>query len=778
MSVFFNLRSNNYFQNLNIIVYIITLLLSFLIFSNVAHTQENFVSSIIVDGNKRISSETITSISKIKSGSTYTPSQLNSALQRIKKTTYFKSVDISLVNNVLMINVVENPTINSINFEKNIILKDEDLKILINSRDRQTLQPSKIQQDAELIANAYSTKGFILAQVTPKLIELSDNRVDIIFEIDEGKITEIEKISFKGNRSFSDIRLRGVISTKQASLFRNVIQSDTFIKDRFDYDEQLIENFYINRGFIDFKVISSSALLTREKSAFLLSFTIEEGQRYKFGNIKFNNPEKIEFKDELHKLINFKVGNYYDPRKIDKLINKIDIALSKQGINFVTLSPEFIRDNENLTVDIVMNFVPTKKIFVERIEIEGNATTLDEVIRLKFDFVEGDPFNKRKITEAADKIRSLGFFSDVNISTRNGSSNDKVIIVVKLKEKPTGSLGLGAGYNSSDGSVLTFNINERNFLGKGQTLDLAISTSSIEREMTLRFEDPSYLGRNLLAGISFGRKSSTPYSVPLIIDNSHIAPKLKFPLSRDSSLDIIYRLDQDRIKLSSAGVNISPLIQSDVGNKTKSGFIFSYNLDKTNSPFSPTSGYEFEAKQEINGLGGDIKYTKTLLSAKRFNSLVNEKVIISSDISSGIIGGSDANIINRFKLGGDDLRGFRNYGIGPVDNQYTNSDQNGDPLGGKMFAVVNIQASFPIGIPEEYGVFGGLFIGAGSVWGLDKTLSETNNIDDSAKVRSAAGVSIFWDTLIGPLRFNFSRPIMKEKYDITENFRFTVDTRF
>ncbi len=735
-------------------------------------------SSIVVEGNIRISTDTILSISNLFNEKNYTNTALNDALVKLNASNFFKSVSINKFQNNILIKVIENPTINSINFEGNYNFNDEELLKLIYSKDRQTLQISKIEKDTEIISNAYSVKGRISAQISPKIIEISDNRVDLIFEINEGKITEIEKIAFIGNRSFSDIRLRGIIATKQAGIFRKIIKSDTFIQDRFEYDQQLLSNFYTNRGFVDFKIISASANLTRAKNAFLLNFTIKEGQRYSFGKVKFNGPESIVNDDGLYKLVNIKENNFYDSRKIDKLIDILDVEIAKKGFNFIGISPSFVRDDNNLIIDVNINFVPTKKIFVERIEIVGNSTTLDEVIRLKFDFAEGDPFNNRKIKEAADKIRSIGFFSDVKITSREGSSSDKIIINVKLKEKATGSLGIGAGYNSSDGSVLTFNLNERNFMGKGQTVDLALSTSSFEKEMTLRLEDPSYLGRNLLAGVSFGTKTSTPYSVPLSIENTHLAPKIKFPLSRDSSMSIVYRLDQDKTKLSSASVTASPLIKSDVGNKTKSGIVLSYNLDKTNSLVAPTSGFDFEFKQELNGIGGDIKYSKSKIEVKSFKSLFNDNVIISSDLSSGAIIGSDANIVNRFKLGGDKLRGFRSYGVGPVDNSFSGSDANGDPLGGKMFAAVNVQASFPIGIPEEYGVFGGVFIGAGSVWGLDQKISGSTSIDDSAKVRSAAGVSLFWDTLIGPLRFNFSRPISKEVYDVTENFRFTVDTRF
>ena len=770
MSVFFKLQRNIYFQNLNIFLFITVLLFSFTYLSHKAHSQESIVSSIIVDGNRRISTDTIINISKINPGSAYSPFQLNSALQNIKKSTFFKTANISLENNILKINVTENPTINSISFEGNNVLKDENLDELILSKERQTLSISITEKDADKIATLYANSGRISATVEPKIIELSDNRVDLVFEINEGRMTEVEKITFTGNRAFSDFRLKGIVATKQAGIFRKLIKSDTYVEDKLSFDKDLLNKFYSSNGYIDFNV-NTSVELTRSKDAFLINYSISEGQKYRYGNIKFDIGDVVIDKKYLHKLNNIKTGKVYDQRLITKLIEEIDIYLTKSGFNFVTPIPLITRNDKDFTMDLEIQLQETKKLFVERIEVEGNSTTLDEVIRLQFDFIEGDPFNRRKVIEAVDKIRGLGFFSKVDTNTRMGTTPDQIIIMVKLIEKPTGSLGLGAGFNSSDGSEFTFNIHERNFLGRGQTVKLDLSTSKIEKQTSIALQDPSFLGRNLLAGISFGQTTSTPDSTPLKTEKLYFAPKIGFPLSRDSNLKLTYKFDQDEVTSTSDLSSVSPLISADIGKRNKSSIILSYNLDKTNAVVSPTAGFDFRFTQELNGLGGDINFFKSELDFKTYQTLFNDDIILSSNISSGIINGTDADISNRFFLGGDRLKGFRNQGIGPIDGSYNN-----DPLGGKMFAVISLEASFPIGIPEEYGIFGGVFIDAGSLWKLDDT--DNGRIDDGSKIRSAAGVSIFWDTVIGPLRFNFSRPIKKETYDVIENFRFTVDTRF
>ena len=404
------LRKNQFFQNLNIMSLLILLFLSFSILPTKSFSQEGTISSIVVDGNKRITSETIIAISNVEKGASYSPSQLNSVLQLIKKSTFFKTVTVSFENNVLMINVVENPTINSINFEGNSALQDENLSELIFSRERQTLSISKTEKDADAIASAYSNTGRISASITPKIVELSDNRVDLIFEISEGRITEVEKITFTGNRVFSDFRLKGIIATKQAGIFRKFIKSDTYVEEKLNFDIDLLRNFYFKKGYIDFEV-KTSVELTRAKDAFLINYTLSEGQQYSFSEINFNTSEINIDRESLIKLNMIKDGSNYDRRKINKLLDEIEIYLSKNGYNFIQPVPVISRNDENLTMDVKVELQKTQKIFVERIDVVGNSTTIDEVIRLQFDFAEGDPFNRRKILVAIDKIRGLGFFS-------------------------------------------------------------------------------------------------------------------------------------------------------------------------------------------------------------------------------------------------------------------------------------------------------------------------------------------------------------------------------
>ena len=765
-----------FIRNIALIIFVV----SFIGFSPTKVAAEIIdISNIVVEGNKRIETNTILNLAELESGKPYEYEKINSALQRLISSTFFKTVDIVIVEQNVIIKVSEHPSINTISFEGNSILKDENLFEIITSQQRQTLLPAKIENDAEKIAKVYFSKGHISAQITPKIIEKDDNRVDLVFEIIEDRKTEIEKITFVGNRFFSDTRLRGVLATKQAGVFRRLISSDTFIEDRLNLDKQNLRNFYLNRGYIDFEISSHSVELTRSKDAFLLTFTVKEGQKYNFGQINIVSNENDINLDEYVDLNLIRENKKYDSRKLEKLLKKIDRKLSDNSLNFVKAIPNISRDDNNLLINVDINLIRGNRILVERIDIIGNSTTLDEVIRYKFDFAEGDEFNTGKIQKATDRIRALGFFSTVDVKTKQGSTADQIVITVNLVEKPTGNLGIGAGYNSSDGSVFTLNLNERNFLGRGQTVGFGLSRSSNEKELSFSVADPTFLSRDIYLGVSFGNSSTTPASLPLQTDKIYFAPSIGYPLSRDSSIMLTYKVEKDEIELSTAGIAASPIIESDVGNTVKSGIILAYKFDKTNSIIAPTSGFKIGINQEINGLFGDINYLKTSINLKTYTAIFNDDIILSSAVNAGAIVGSDSTISNRFSLGGDKLRGFQNYGIGPRDTTFTGADADGDPLGGKMFATANIEASFPIGIPEEYGIFGGIFLDAGSVWGLDNVSSDNSTIvDDSAQIRAAAGVSLFWDTAIGPLRFNFSRPLQKEIYDVTENFRFTVDTRF
>ena len=747
-----------------------------------AHAQATAVfSRIDVAGNERIAADTVRSISGINPGTRVTPGQVNSAIQELYNSGLFEEVDIRPEGGRLVIEVTEYPTINLIRIEGNKRLKDDALIELVQSQSRRAFSPSLAEKDAEAIAEAYAVSGRLAATVSPKIIRRSDNRVDLVFEVKEGKITEIGRITILGNRKYSDRRLKRVLVTKQAGLFKSIVKSDTFIADRVAVDKQQLREFYAKRGFIDFEVQSTTAEFAKQRNSFQVTYNVQEGQQYEFGEVTIISLEEDIDADDYQKLNDIKAGSVYYSKKVDNVLERIDHKASSQGKNFVQATPRVIRNDEDRTLDVEISIVRGPRLFVERIDIEGNSTTLDRVIRQKFDTVEGDTFNRREVSDATDRIRATNFFSDVEVNTRQGSSPEQVILDVDVEEQPTGTLGFGVTANSDSGLGFTANVTERNFLGRGQTVGASITTSGEDSAFNFQFIEPALLGRNLELGLNIGygevELSDTPYDT----EGFNFSPSLAFPISENGRLRLFARFSNDEIKtnaqtgIGNDNINEASLvIQNDFGT-TSTGLIgLTYSIDKRNSIIQPTSGYNISFTQEFAGLTGDRTFSRTRAKAKVFKSLFNEEVILSAEIEGGVIVSSDPStlISERFFLGGQSLRGFEQQGLGPRDTVVNQA------LGGNKFAVIRAEASFPLGLPEEYGIHGGLFFDAGSVWGLDNNVGIGGAIDDSFELRAAIGFSLFWDTPIGPLRFDFARAVKDQVFDEKESFRFSVSTRF
>ncbi|MEM9715892.1 MAG: outer membrane protein assembly factor BamA [Pseudomonadota bacterium] len=744
---------------------------------------QSVIRSIEVEGNQRIAEDTIRTISGIPTGSAATPGQINRALQRLYDSGFFESVEIMPVGSSIKITVAENPTINRISIEGNRRVDDEALLPILGSQPRRTFSVSQTEADVRTIVEAYAVTGRIAAEVQPLIIRREDNRIDLVFEVLEGQITEVDNISFVGNADFTDRRLRRVVESKQARTFSGLFQNDTFIEDRLAFDAQQLREFYSNRGYLDFQVLSSNADLSRERNAFFVTFRVQEGQQYRYGNVSLVSDVPDVDTTEFERIAQLQENGVYDPRAIETVLARLDDEADQQGLAFVRSEPRLTRNDDELTVDVEFALIRGPRAFVERIDIEGNSTTLDRVIRRQFDTVEGDVLNQREIRLATDRIRALGYFSSVDVQTRDGSDPEQQVVDVNVAEQATGSLSLGAAFSSSSGAAFNLSIVERNFLGRGQTVGASVSTASENRNLSLQFSEPAIFDRDLAFDVNIGYVESTPDFLPLDRDRLSFTTSLEFPVSEDGRLNVAYLFEQEDVKPESATAILSDYLTAGVGEYRTSAARLTYTLDRRNSPIEPTAGSILRLTQEFGGLGGTQEYSETSLSFTAFRSFFNEQLVVSAEIEAGVIesfGDTHVSIFQRYNLGGDNLRGFQNFGVGP-------RDANGDPLGGTKFAVARLEASFPIGLPEEFGIFGGVFLDVGSVWDLDfNTATEDLNgdssidgpIDDSAKLRAALGVSIFWETAIGPLRFNFSRPLATEDGDETENFRFTVDARF
>lgn len=743
------------------------------VFFTSADAQTYSFSRIGVEGTERIEQATVAKIAGIATGSPVSEAALNDAVQRLIASGLFATAEVVPSGGTLIIRVTENPTINVVNFEGNSRIKDEDLAALVKTQSRRVYSPAQAEADAEAIAAAYAEMGRVAARVEPRVIDRGDNRVDIAFEIREGRVTEIERLSFTGNRAFSDRRLRQVLETKQAGFLRQIIQRDTYVADRIEFDKQLLTDFYRARGYIDFQVLSVAREFSRERDGFFLTFAVREGLSYKYGNVsavsEYEGVDVAPYQD----VIRIRQGATYSPVSIDTTISRMEAIALKQGLNFVNIEPRITRNPENQSLDVVFAVTKGPRVFVERIDIEGNATTLDKVIRRQFRTVEGDPFNPREIRQGAERTRALGFFNTADVNARQGTARDQVIVDVNVEEKPTGSLTFGATYAVSSGIGLNVGLSESNFLGRGQFLSFNVSAGTDSKDSSFTFVEPAFLDRNLRFRIgAFYRTTDN--------DNSYYSTKriggsvgIGFPIGEFSEIELRYKGSQD--ELFAVDTNSSQLLKNEEarGAEITSAIGYSYSFDNRIGGIDPTRSIRFQFGQDFAGIGGDISSVTTTALASYQLKAFREEVTLRAVVEGGAVvtRGGDSRIVDRF-TGNGKIRGFEPNGIGPRDLSVANQDA----VGGNYFAVARFEAEFPLGLPEEYGISGGLFADVGSVWGLDSTLGGL--IDDDLHLRSAVGFSIFWDTPIGPLRFNFSKAIDKQSYDQEQSFDLTVSTRF
>lgn len=738
-----------------------------------AYAQSFSFSNVEIQGNDRVDAATILNYAGISRGEAVSAAQLNDAYQRIVNSNLFETVELVPQGSTLVIRVVEYPIVNVISIEGNKRLKDEKLSELITSQPRRIYSPSLAEADAAAIAEAYRVSGRLAASVTPKIIRRDGNRVDLVFEIAEGKVVENERISFVGNKAFSDRRLRQVLETKQAGLLRNLIQRDTFVPERLDLDRKVLTDFYLSRGFIDFQVLDASAELSRERDATFVTFTVREGLSYEIGEV--TTVSEVEGIDaaEFAAVQKIRSGQTYSPLLIDNNITRMETLALKKGLNFVRVEPRITRNERGQVVDVEFAILRGEKIFVERIDIEGNTTTLDQVIRRQFRTVEGDPFNPREIRQAAERIRALGFFADAQVNADQGSAPDQVVVNVDVEEQPTGSLSFGATYSVASGVGLNVGFSETNFLGRGQALSLSVSTASSNQNSSFSFTEPALLGRDLSFTIGgFYRTSESDFS-SYDTRNIGFTTGIGFPLGEQSSLDLRIGAAEEEL-FNYTGDSAIIAAETAQGALKTFSLGYTYEYDNRITGLNPKGGVLLRFGQDYAGLGGDTDYLQTTALAVAETRVMNEEVTLRAIFEGGAItsiGDNQTRVTDRF-FGNGKIRGFEPNGIGPRDLGATDQDA----LGGNLFAVARFEADFPLGLPEEYGITGGAFFDVGSVWSLDN--NGGGAIDDSFIPRATIGLSVFWTTPIGPLRFNFSRAVQKEDYDKEQTFDLTISTKF
>lgn len=743
-----------------------------------AHAQSYRFTSFDVQGNQRIEDATILSYLGLTPGQNVSAGRVNDGYQRLLNSGLFESVEIVPSGNQLVVIVTEFPTISRINFEGNNRLKDEVLAGIVQSQVRRVFNPATAEADAAAIVAAYEASGRLAAVVSPRIIRRSDNRVDLVFEIAEGRVTEVERVSFVGNRAYSDRRLRRVLETKQAGIFRALIGSDTFINDRIAFDVQLLRDFYASRGYIDAQVLSATPELSPTRDAFFLTFRVQEGQQYRFANIEVTS-DLSEIDVDLYQAeVRPEPGDIYNPATVDRMVERLELLATRAGLNFIRVTPRVIRNDADLTLDIELVVERGPRVFVERIDIEGNATTLDRVIRAQFDTVEGDPFNPREIRAAAERIRALGYFANADVGARPGSSESQVIVDVDVTEQPTGSLGFGLNYSEQNGAGIAITFAEENFLGRGQAVKFSIDTTSDSRNSILSFAEPRFLSRDLEFSFVVSHATTSGQDASYDTENAGIRLGLGFPTGEFSRLSVFAGAHFD--KLQAVPATTSQILTLEPTRATTASVGYGWSYDTRGVGLDPSRGIKLTFGQEYAGLGGDVDYLKTVFSATAEREVYNEEVRLIAAIEGGnltTLGGGVSRQANRFFNSQSQIRGFEALGIGPRD-----LNAGSDPLGGNNYFAARLETQFPLTfLPDEYGMSGALFADAASVWGLDNTnggVAGGSPVDDSMHVRTSVGFGLLWTTQIGPLRFNFTRAISSQSYDKEQSFDLTIQAQF
>ena len=750
-----------------------------------AQANDFEINEIIVDGNRRIETETIRSYTAIETPTALTTGEVNDAVQRVRASNLFESVSAEVQGTRLKLTVVEFPTVNEVVFEGNDRLGDSQLSALVRSQSRRVYSVSQVRDDANAIAEAYANQGRIAASVEPRIIRRSDNRVDVIFEIAEGGVVEIERLSFVGNRTFSDRRLRRVLNTKQAGLLRIFVQRDTYIEDRVEFDKQVLADFYNSRGYIDFQIQSVTSELSKTRDSFFLTFRVQEGQQFSFGKLTTtSNLEDVDTAD-FEEALKIEPGDIYSPALVENTIVRMERRALELGLDFVRVEPRVTRNKDDLVLDIDFTLTRGPRVFVERIDIAGNTTTLDRVIRRQFKIVEGDALNPREIRASAERIRALGFFSSSNVSTREGSAPNRRIVEVSVTEKPTGNLKFGANYNSANGVGLVASFREENFLGRGQATSFGINTTTSTRGFNFGFKEPSLFNRDLSLSFGVDYRGTSKNNARYNTGSFEIDAALGFPVSESGFFTpkLFYETEELTDVTTSSAVITGEAAE---GDRKTLGLGYTYSFDNRRTGLNPKSGIFLRLSQDF-GLAGDARFVRTNVKLGGETYVRNEDFKVTAILEGGALsyaGGSSSRVTDRFFLGSGLFRGFAPGGLGPREVDTSNSIN--DALGGEYYAVARFETQFPIGLPEEYGIEFGAFFDAGSVWGLDSAhvgsganQAPANTIlYDEFTLRAVAGVSIFWNTPIGPLRFNFTDAVKTAEYDVEQNFDLTISASF
>lgn len=748
------------------------------------------VSRVEVSGNQRIDAETIRNYITIKPGKAFSSSDIDGAVKALFGTGLFSDVQINQVGSTLVVKVAEYQVVNQVLFQNNKKLKDNALAAAVQLKPRGTFSQATLDADVESVKAAYRRIGRDDVTVTTQVMQLGDNRVNVVFNIAEGDRTQIAAINFVGNSAYSSRRLSDIINTKRSSWLSFVLRDDVYDDDKLRADQELLRRFYYNHGYADFQVVSAVGELDSATNKYTVTITVQEGDRYTFGDVSVESTIPEVDGKSLESVIETHKGDVYNAKNVEDSIIALTEKVAGSGYAFAQVTPRGDRNFENHTISVVYTIDQGTKAYIERIEIRGNDRTRDYVIRREFDVSEGDAFNQVLIQRAKKRLENLNYFEKVDISTVPGSQPDQVVLVVDVVEKSTGEFSVGAGYSTGGdtaGPSVEGSVTERNFLGRGQFIKVSAGGGKNSRDYSLSFTEPYFLGRRIAAGFDI-YKSTREYDNNYDSDTTGATIRFGLPITDSITTQLAYNISQEKYEVDDGcltggvyvpgspcnistaildGIDQSPWIKSSVS----LGLVYNTIDDMKN----PHEGIYANTTVEVAGLGGDAKFVKITGRGSVYQTL-SESLDLVGLISGGAghvegYGSDGLRIFDQFQSTDRMIRGFAYGGIGPVD------PLTGDHLGGTTYFNASAEAQFPLPVvPESFGLRGAVFADAATLYGSQVTSVAQESTD--MQLRASVGVGLMWASPFGPIRIDYAIPVKKEARDDVQEFNFGISTRF
>lgn len=748
------------------------------------------VSSVSVSGNQRIEAATIRTYITIKPGQSFSAFDIDESIKVLYDTGLFEDVSISQSGSTLVVVVVENPVINSVTFEGNRKVDTNILEQVIESKPRAVMTAARLETDVRRIEDYYSRSGRSSARVQPQVTRLDNNRVDVVFFVVEGDRTGVASITFVGNSAFSSARLSRVIDTRTTNWLSWLNKRDVYSDEKLLADQEALRRFYLQHGYADFQVLGAEAVFDEARGEYYVTFTVEEGPKYTFGAINIDSSVAGVDPAQLMQYVTTRSGRTFNALHVEKSVENLTIELSRMGYVFAQVRPRGDRDYANNIIAITYVIDEGPRAYVERIEIRGNTKTRDYVIRREFQISEGDAYNRVLVSKAERRLRDLGYFSSVMISTEPGSAPDRVVIVVQVQDQATGSFSIAGGVSTSDGFIAEVSLEETNFLGRGQILRISVAGGANDRQYNLSFTDPYFLGTKISAGFDLYRTESSARGRTFDTITDGGALRLGFQLTDDWSAQLNYKLVNTNTKYKEPGDaicdTVGPFQQLDPcyfpgGDRLTSSAGYTLTYSTLDSRIDPHEGAYFRLAQDFAGIGGDARYVRTTADARYYMPVLPDSDIIGMFRVHGgnITGlGQSVAISDNFFKGGETVRGFAPLGFGPRDNTVGATD--GLALGGKNYVAGTVEATFPLPlIPPDFGLRGAVFADAGMLFGVDTpSCAPACTYYDDTAIRSSVGGSIIWASPFGSIRVDMAHALTKQSYDETQIFRLGAGTSF